>query len=61
MIGRTVGELSPFKDMERNDLMLKGLQKNGYVRYDDLPLETRDGRRIAWSSSAMCTNPVKKR
>jgi light-regulated signal transduction histidine kinase (bacteriophytochrome) len=27
--------------------MLERLQKNGYVRYEDLPLETRDGRRIA--------------
>jgi PAS domain S-box-containing protein len=27
--------------------MLERLQQNGYVRYDDLPLETRDGRRIA--------------
>jgi len=27
--------------------MLQRLQKDGYVRYEDLPLETRDGRRIA--------------
>jgi len=27
--------------------MLERLQKDGYVRYEDLPLETRDGRRIA--------------
>ena len=47
MIGKTVGELSPFKDIESNKIMLERLQKNGYVRYEDLPLETRDGRRIA--------------
>jgi len=47
MIGKTVGELSPFKDIESNKVMLARLQKNGYVRYEDLPLETRDGRRIA--------------
>jgi PAS domain S-box-containing protein len=47
MVGKTVGELSPFKDIEENQLMLERLQKNGYVRYDDLPLETRDGRHIA--------------
>jgi len=47
MIGKTVGELSPFKDIESNKVMLERLQKDGYVRYDDLPLETRDGRRIA--------------
>src|ERR1700722_11198309 len=47
MIGKTVGELSPFKDIESNKVMLERLQKDGYVRYEDLPLETRDGRRIA--------------
>src|SRR5476651_1836206 len=47
MIGRTVGELSPFKDIESNKAMLEQLQLHGYVRYEDLPLETRDGRKIA--------------
>ena len=47
MVGRTVGELSPFKDIESNQAMLERLQRNGYVRYENLPLETRDGRHIA--------------
>ena len=47
MIGKTVGELSPFKDIESNKVMLERLQKDGYVRYENLPLERRDGRRIA--------------
>jgi PAS domain S-box-containing protein len=47
MIGKTVGELSPFKDIESNQAMLERLQKDGYVRYENLPLETRDGRKIA--------------
>jgi PAS domain S-box-containing protein len=47
MVGKTVGELSPFKDLANNQHMLKRLQKDGYVRYADLPLETRDGRQIA--------------
>ena len=47
MIGKTVGELSPFKDIVSNQAMLERLQKDGYVRYEDLPLETRDGRHIA--------------
>src|SRR6202041_1723353 len=47
MVGKTVGELSPFKDIESNKVMLERLQKDGYVRYENLPLETRDGRRIA--------------
>jgi PAS domain S-box-containing protein len=47
MLGQTVGELSPFKDIESNKVMLERLQRDGYVRYEDLPLETRDGRKIA--------------
>ena len=47
MIGKSVGELSPFKDIESNRVMLERLQQNGYVRYENLPLETSDGRRIA--------------
>jgi PAS domain S-box-containing protein len=46
MIGKTVGELSPFKDVVSNRVMLERLQDQAYVRYDDLPLETRDGRHI---------------
>jgi len=46
MIGKTVGELSPFKDIEANKVMLERLQKVGYVRYEDLPLETHDGRHV---------------
>jgi PAS domain S-box-containing protein len=47
MLGKTVGELSPFKDVVSNQAMLDQLQKDGYVRYEHLPLETRDGRHIA--------------
>jgi two-component system, cell cycle sensor histidine kinase and response regulator CckA len=47
MVGKTVGELSPFKDIVSNQAMLERLQKHGYVRYEDLPLETADGRKVA--------------
>jgi len=47
MVGKTVGELSPFKDIESNQVMLERLQRDGYVSYDDLPLETTDGRHVA--------------
>ena len=47
MVGKTVGELSPFKDIESNKAMLERLKRYGYVRYEDLPLETTDGRQIA--------------
>lgn len=46
MIGKTVGELSPFKDIVSNQAMLERLQQRGYVRYDDLALEARDGRLV---------------
>jgi PAS domain S-box-containing protein len=46
MVGKTVGELSPFKDIEENKVMLERLKKDGYVHYEDLPLKTRDGRHI---------------
>jgi PAS domain S-box-containing protein len=46
MLGKTVGELSPFKDIESNQAMLERLQAVGFVRYEDLPLQARDGRKI---------------
>ena len=47
MLGKTVGELSPFKDVVSNQAMLERLQKDGYVRYEDLPLKTKDRRHVA--------------
>ena len=47
MVGKTVGELSPFRDVISNQSMLERLQCHGYIRYDDLPLETKDGCHIA--------------
>jgi len=47
MLGKTVGELSPFKDIVSNQAMLERLQQHGYVRYEDLPLQAKDGRHIA--------------
>ncbi len=47
MVGQTVGELSPFKDIVSNQVVFARLKKEGYVRYEDLPLETKDSRKIA--------------
>jgi len=47
MVGKTVGELSPFKDIVANQAMLERLQEDAYVRYHNLPLEAKDGRKIA--------------
>jgi len=47
MIGKTVADLSPIKGNELNQGLLERLQKDGYVRYEDLPLKTKDARKIA--------------
>lgn len=61
MVGKTVGELSPFKDIESNQAMLERLQQHGYVRYEDLPLETRTAATSPSSSSATSTRRGAKR
>ena len=35
-----------FKDREASKINFRELQQNEYIRYDDLPLETADGRQI---------------
>ncbi len=47
MVGKTVGELTPFKNIESNLAMLERLKKHEYGRYEDLISETRDARHIA--------------
>ncbi len=46
-IEKYLWEVSPFKDTALNKEAFAKLQQAGYVRYEDLPLETSDGRRIA--------------
>ena len=45
--GSISGELGVLKDIAASKDAFKVLQENEYVRYDDLPLETRDGQSIA--------------
>jgi len=45
-IGRKLWEIGAFKNIEANKTVLADLQHQGYVRYDDLPLITKDGREI---------------
>ena len=45
-LGKNVWELGFFKDIVANQACLAELQEHGYVRYDDMPLETVNGRRI---------------
>jgi two-component system cell cycle sensor histidine kinase/response regulator CckA len=47
LVGKDLWEIGPVKDISASRLSFKDLQTKGVIRYDDLPLETRDGRRIA--------------
>jgi two-component system sensor histidine kinase/response regulator len=46
-LGKKLWEVGPFVDIAQSKDMFELLQTLGYVRYDDLPLKTKDGNRIA--------------
>jgi formate hydrogenlyase transcriptional activator len=46
-LGKKLWEIGPFKNMEASKAAFLELQSKGYVRYDDLPLETKEGRPMA--------------
>jgi len=46
VMGKAIWEISPFKDAELNQEAVRRLQTSGYARYDHLPLEAKDGRRV---------------
>jgi PAS domain S-box-containing protein len=46
-LGKRLWEIGPFKDVAASKALFRELQEKGYVRYEDLPLETGDGRSIA--------------
>ena len=45
-VGKKLWEIGPFKDREESKAAFQELQRKGYVRYEDLPLETSDGQLI---------------
>jgi PAS domain S-box-containing protein len=45
-VGKAIWEIGLFKDIAANKNKFIELQRQEYVRYEDLPLETADGRRI---------------
>ena len=47
LIGKRLWELGPFRDLLASREMFSELKAMGYVRYEDLPLQTRDGRTVA--------------
>ncbi len=46
-LGKNLWEIGVFKDIEASKAAFSELQRKGYARYDDLPLETKDGRSMA--------------
>jgi two-component system, cell cycle sensor histidine kinase and response regulator CckA len=46
ILGKKLWEISPFEDVKKSKILFKELQSKDYIRYDDLPLETRHGRLI---------------
>ena len=44
LLGSKIWDIGPFKDRAASKESFAELQKQNYVRYDDLPLRTRDGR-----------------
>jgi PAS domain S-box-containing protein len=46
LLDAPIWELGAFKDVVSNKAKFEQLQAQGYTRYENLPLETRDGRKI---------------
>jgi PAS domain S-box-containing protein len=45
-LGKMLWEIGPFKDAIASREAFRELQEKGYIRYEDLPLETKDGREM---------------
>jgi len=46
MVGKTVAELSPFKDAQLNKAIFEQLRAERHVRYADMPLQTKAGLEV---------------
>ena len=46
LVGKELWEIGLFRDIESNKAAFRTLQEKGYIRYEDLPLRTHDGRGI---------------
>jgi PAS domain S-box-containing protein len=47
LLGKHLWDIGLFTDMEASKRAFAALQRHGYIRYEDLPLATRDGRQVA--------------
>jgi PAS domain S-box-containing protein len=46
LLGKHLWDIGLFGDIEASRASFRELQERGYVRYEDLPLETKDGRHV---------------
>jgi len=46
LIGRELWEIGLFSDREESKAAMLRLQETGYIRYEDMPLETKRGKRV---------------
>jgi len=46
LLGNKLWEIGPFKDTKASKAAFRDLQRLAYVRYEDLPLETKSGKSI---------------
>jgi PAS domain S-box-containing protein len=46
LVGKELWQIGLFKDVEASKEAMRELQEQRYIRYEDLPLETKAGRRI---------------
>jgi PAS domain S-box-containing protein len=46
LLGNKLWDIVPFRDVGASKAEFRELQREAYVRYDDVPLETKDGRAI---------------
>src|ERR1700684_1112428 len=46
-IGKTLWDLGAFKQIQQSKAAFRELQDKEYIRYENLPLVTRDGRRVS--------------
>jgi PAS domain S-box-containing protein len=45
-VGKELWQLGLFQDVEESRTAFRKLQEQGYIRYENLPLETKDGRKV---------------
>jgi diguanylate cyclase (GGDEF)-like protein/PAS domain S-box-containing protein len=46
LLGKKLWEIGPFKDIVASQITFRELQQKKYIRYEELPLETRQGSRV---------------